>query len=79
MELEPLYEAVDPDCLEGIFRSDPSVTGRNANLVEFWYAGCRVIVSSDGSIVVSPPDEEPATASCRDRSNDTWRSRGTPD
>ena len=78
-ELDPLYEVVDPDCLEGIFRSDPSIAGRDANHVEFRYAGCRVIVCSDGTVRVSSGDDGAASSFGGDRANDASRSSGTPD
>lgn len=50
--MDPLFEAVDPDALDVIFRSRESRTNR----VEFRYCGCDVTVISDGEVRVTPPD-----------------------
>lgn len=49
-QMEPLYEVVDPDALDELFRSRESSTNR----VEFQYAGCDVTAISDGVVRVSP-------------------------
>lgn len=46
LELEPLYEATDPDALEAVVRSSEWA------VVEFDYHGCRVLVCSEGGVVV---------------------------
>lgn len=50
MDLEPLYNVVDSDALNTLFRSHESVTGGSLLEVQFTYAGCDVRVTSDGSI-----------------------------
>jgi hypothetical protein len=47
LELEPLYDAIDPDALEVLFR--PGAVGR----VEFSYQGHAVTVHSDGQVDVA--------------------------
>lgn len=47
LELEPLYDAIDPDALEALFR--PGAVGR----VEFTYHGHAVTVHSDGRVDVA--------------------------
>jgi hypothetical protein len=42
----PLYEAVDPDALDALFRSNDSVEG----VIEFTYYGYEVRVSSSGHV-----------------------------
>lgn len=50
LALEPLYNAIDPDALESLFQ--PGAVGR----VRFSYAGCDVVVRTDGTVDVSPQD-----------------------
>ncbi|WP_254545144.1 HalOD1 output domain-containing protein [Halomarina pelagica] len=54
MELDSLYEAVDPDALDELFcpgpDGQPSIDGR----IRFRFAGCRVTVESNGTILVEP-------------------------
>ncbi|WP_226482068.1 HalOD1 output domain-containing protein [Natrinema amylolyticum] len=47
-ELEPLYNVVDPEALDQLFRSDSSA----AVSVEFEYDGLLVGVRSDGTVTV---------------------------
>lgn len=44
----PLYEAIDPDALDALFRH-----GRSETVVEFAYLGCRVRVFGDGEVAVA--------------------------
>ena len=48
-ELEPLYHAIDPDCLDGIF-SARSAGVHSMPELTFRYAGYLITVSHDGSI-----------------------------
>lgn len=52
-DLPPLYEAVDPDALEELMRSDSGQTIE----ATFPYFGYVITVRSDGEISVSSPDE----------------------
>lgn len=55
-ELEPrLYDFVDPDALDSLFRSDDGS-------VAFTMAGCHVTVYGSGRVVVLPEATEPSTA-----------------
>lgn len=65
LELEPLYDTVDPDALDRLFASsatpDPAVRGR----IVFGMAGCEVTVYDDGRIDVDvrpEPTLDPAVA-----------------
>jgi len=49
MDLKPLYETVDPDAIDALFR-----TG-TAGRVEFVYEGCEVLVHADGDVDVLAP------------------------
>lgn len=62
LELEPLYRVVDPECLDGIFRGGPSLAGQDAHRIEFTFGGCRVTVTGDGSVAVSPIDDGTTTS-----------------
>lgn len=55
IEMEPLYDAIDPDALESLFRAKEPLPGQ----VDFEYHGCRVTATSDGEVRVSGvPAEE---------------------
>jgi hypothetical protein len=52
-ELPPIYDAVDPDALDDIFRSDDALaTPDGGGHVIFEYEARRVRVESDGRILV---------------------------
>lgn len=51
VELPPLYESIDPDALETLF-APAGTRSRNAGRVTFEYAGCRVTVGTDGTVLV---------------------------
>lgn len=53
----PLYDVVDPDALNRIFRS----TGRGAHgtgRIIFTMDGCEVVVHGDGDVDVTPPGDD---------------------
>lgn len=53
LDLEvPLYDAVDPDALDALFRSGATVDGR----VEFEYHGYEVTVTGDGHVTLDAAD-----------------------
>lgn len=52
----PLYEVVDPDAIERLFRGPAD--GADARLV-FTYAGCRVVVEGTGAVTATPLDPTP--------------------
>lgn len=41
VELDPLYETIDPDALDALFEGNAPAS------VTFFYAGCRVVVEPD--------------------------------
>ncbi|MFC4436161.1 MULTISPECIES: HalOD1 output domain-containing protein [Natrialbaceae] len=51
--MEPLFAAIDPESLTGLVAS----TRKTPVEVGFSYEGCRVTVSSRGTVVVEQPDE----------------------
>jgi len=55
LDLTPLYQAVDPDTLDAIGRSQ----GRLSSALElrFRWQGCRVLVQADGEVLVRPTTE----------------------
>lgn len=56
LELEPLYDAVDPDGLNRLFR--PVVGSVPTDIrIGFSYADCRVVVHGDGEVVATPEAE----------------------
>lgn len=50
LDLEPLYEVIDPDALDALYRRDGLGLPKSPNRVEFTYAGCEVVVAWDGSV-----------------------------
>jgi|AntRauTorcE11898_2_1112593.scaffolds.fasta_scaffold19778_1 hypothetical protein len=49
LELDPLYETVDSDALDGLLRRPGSKTVE----ISFTYAGCDITMSDDGRIRLS--------------------------
>lgn len=60
LELDPLYEAIDPDALERLFSPEggPRPDGR----IAFNYCGHTVVVDSDRSVSLSDDPPEVAAA-----------------
>lgn len=54
VELEPLYNVVDPDALNAIFASGGAGESSDTEL-RFTMAGCDVLVRDGGNVVVTPP------------------------
>ncbi len=50
-----LYDVVDPDGLEQVFRKRGDGTIRTGGKLTFTIAECKVVVHSEGRVVVSPP------------------------
>ena len=73
-ELDPLYHAIDPDHLDGIF-SARSATGYSRPEITFRYAGCLVTVSHDGSVEVE--SETPDGGEMRTANSTTNPSTGS--
>lgn len=48
LELPPLYEAIDPEAVQQVLQSG----GAGPTKVSFRYAGCNVVVTSDGELFV---------------------------
>lgn len=55
-EIEPLYNVVDPDALEALFRPAGSLPAPSSRRVEFEYCGCEVTVTADRTVHVSRTD-----------------------
>lgn len=52
LELEPLYETIDPEALEALFDTLPDESSAKGT-VQFEYSGCEVTVKNTGSIIVA--------------------------
>ena len=63
LELGPLYDSIDPDALNSLFRGSPDGEGAPAEL-RFTMAGCEVLVREGGEVVVTP---EPGAGERPDR------------
>lgn len=61
MELEPLYERIDPDALDDLFSDPHPMDNRRVGHVSFTMAGCEVVVWADDTVDVIT-DEEGADA-----------------
>lgn len=56
-EMQPLYEAIDPDALDRVFESGPDRSQPLTDgLVSFRFGACHVTVYADGRTVVEPDD-----------------------
>lgn len=53
-ELPPLYDVIDPDALDGIFRSQFGGQSLGEGRITFTLAGCEVVVESDGGVTATP-------------------------
>lgn len=53
LDLDPMYDAIDPDALDSIFRDSPS-SGTGSVELSFEMAGCTVVVREAGEVVVTP-------------------------
>jgi len=54
LELDPLYDAIDPDALDALF--DGAADGRRQGRVEFRTAGYRVEVTATGRVHLTSLD-----------------------
>ncbi|WP_254535043.1 HalOD1 output domain-containing protein [Halomarina litorea] len=54
--VEPLYDVVDPDALDSLFRPKADGTPRVEGSVTFTLSDCTVTVEGTGEVVVVPPD-----------------------
>lgn len=62
--LPPLFEVVDPECLNGIFAVTARGDARAGGTVTFRWAGCRVAVDGpDVDVTVTVENTVPAAAS----------------
>ena len=71
-ELEPLFETVDPDALDQLYRTTTGGSGPGDCWVSFSYNDCAVTVDATGEITIEPDGEaEPVSTrvprSIRDR------------
>jgi hypothetical protein len=52
--LQPLYETLDPDALDGLLESAPENPSRRSSLaVSFRHEGCDVTINADGHLTVT--------------------------
>lgn len=61
MDLDPLYQRVDPDALNSLFEPRNGRRPLPGTSVEFTYADFRVRVNASGQGYVYPPAESPAS------------------
>lgn len=53
IDLDPLYEEIDPDAVNALFRPE---NGQNARIV-FEYCGCMVTARANGEIIIRKAKE----------------------
>lgn len=53
LEMEPLYDVIDPEGLNALFEPTKCGPTRSAGTVTFRYAGCAVTVHADGGVEVA--------------------------
>lgn len=71
LELEPLYDTVDPDCLENLFTETASPGSQTNGRVSFTASGCRVTVWSDGDVEAELVESQSARTPERTRGTDS--------
>lgn len=49
-DLEPLFEAIDPDALDGLYGRTELDRARSPDRLAFTYGGCEVTVEGDGTV-----------------------------
>lgn len=69
LELQPLYEVVDPEALEAVF-SSTVVGGNRGGRIEFTYAGCRITITAGADRAITVED---STQQGRDRDRNPGR------
>ncbi|MFD1514077.1 HalOD1 output domain-containing protein [Halomarina rubra] len=59
LEMEPMYEVVDPDALNRLIQA-PGIPASPNTTIRFSMAGCDVVVYSDGEVIARPTATEEA-------------------
>lgn len=62
-ELEPLYDVVDPDALDQLFRTHLNGHPRTDGRIVFSMDGCEVTVHANGDVVATPRDNRTSNGS----------------
>ncbi|WP_224335682.1 HalOD1 output domain-containing protein [Haloprofundus halobius] len=57
-EVEPLYETIDPDALDAIFREESEATAHRNGRLSFVFSGREVTVWAEGRIDIALTDAE---------------------
>ena len=55
-DLPPLYDAIDPDALNQLFRSHHQHDAAAMGQVEFTFADCTVVIDGENQVTVTPSD-----------------------
>lgn len=69
LELDPLYETIDPDALNQLFQTQE--VANHVDCVEFTLAGCHVAVYGTGTIDVTAPEPPSYSESDHSRTPDS--------
>jgi hypothetical protein len=60
LDLDPVWDSVDPDALDDLFRSTPGGRLRESGQIVFSLADHRVAVDADDEMEIWPPDAVPS-------------------
>lgn len=63
MDIQPLYDVVDPDALDALFAPVSEETARDHGSISFTIDGRLVTFYGSGEIVIDAADEDPALSS----------------
>lgn len=78
-ELEPLYNILDPDCLDSIFGSAHPKSAQAGGQVVFMMAGCEIVVRHDDTVEVTPINADEAGPDARSQSVEATEVSNTSD
>lgn len=53
INLDPLYEVIEPDALNALYKRDELGRARSPERIEFTYCGCEVVIAGKNSVSVS--------------------------
>ncbi|WP_227356209.1 HalOD1 output domain-containing protein [Haladaptatus salinisoli] len=53
IDLDPLYEVIEPDALNDLYKRDELGRAISPERVEFTYCGCRVVIEGENPVTVS--------------------------
>lgn len=58
MNLDPIYEVIEPDALDALYKRDELGRARSPERIEFTFCGCEVVIAGKNSVSVSATKSE---------------------